>query len=94
MANLMRTFALMLYLARLHPSRSLRSNVGGRLAPMAVELVDRVVIFAVVRRFHGMGAVDSRSVMSVCNISSVELLMFLFGGFGGYAARVHVTSFC
>jgi hypothetical protein len=56
----------------------------GRLAPMAVELVDRLAILVAVRRFHGMCASDTRSLrpdnyMSVCNISFVELLMFLFG---------------
>jgi hypothetical protein len=37
---------------------------GGRLAPMAVELVDRLAILVVVRRFSGMGATDSRSLRS------------------------------
>jgi hypothetical protein len=37
---------------------------GCRLAPMTAELVDRLGILVVVRRFLGMGA-----VMSVCNIS-------------------------
>jgi hypothetical protein len=35
---------------------------GGRLAPMAVELVDRLAILVAVRRCHGMGAADSRSL--------------------------------
>jgi hypothetical protein len=35
---------------------------GGRLAPMAAELVYRLVILVVVRRFHGMDATDSRSL--------------------------------
>jgi hypothetical protein len=35
---------------------------GGRLAPMAVELVDRLAILVVVRRFPSMGAADSRSL--------------------------------
>jgi hypothetical protein len=65
---------------------------GGRLAPMAVELVDRLAILVVVRRFLGMGADDSRSfpgmgdvtIMSVCNISLVEHSGFLlFGVLGG-----------
>jgi hypothetical protein len=34
----------------------------GRLAPMAAELVDRLAILMVVRRFPGMGAGDSRSL--------------------------------
>jgi hypothetical protein len=45
---------------------------------MADELVDRLAILVAFRRFHGMGAVDSRylrlTIMSVCNISFVELL--------------------
>jgi hypothetical protein len=35
---------------------------GGRLAPMAAELVDRLAILVAVRRFRGMGAADSRSL--------------------------------
>jgi hypothetical protein len=35
---------------------------GGRWAPMAVELVDRIAILVAVRRFLGMGAADSRSL--------------------------------
>jgi hypothetical protein len=58
-----------------------------RLAPMAAELVDRLAILVAVRRFHGMGVACFRSLRSgiyvVCNISFVELLMFLFGVFGG-----------
>jgi hypothetical protein len=37
---------------------------GGRLAPMAAELVDRLAILVVVRRFPGMDAADSRSLRS------------------------------
>ena len=37
---------------------------GGRLAPTAAEVVDRLAILVVVRRFHGMGAGDSRSLRS------------------------------
>jgi hypothetical protein len=37
---------------------------GGRLAPMVAELVDRLAILVVVRRFLGMGALDSRSLPS------------------------------
>jgi hypothetical protein len=37
---------------------------GGRLAPMADELVDRMAIWVVVRRFRGMGDADSRSLRS------------------------------
>jgi hypothetical protein len=35
---------------------------GGRLAPMAAELVDRLAILVAVRRLHGMGVVHSRSL--------------------------------
>jgi hypothetical protein len=35
---------------------------GGRLAPIATELVDRLAILVVVRRFPGMVAADSRSL--------------------------------
>jgi hypothetical protein len=35
---------------------------GGRLAPMAVELVDRLAILVAVCRLCGMGAADSRSL--------------------------------
>jgi hypothetical protein len=37
---------------------------GGRLAPMAAELVDRLAILVDVRRFPSMGAADSRSLRS------------------------------
>jgi hypothetical protein len=36
---------------------------GGRLAPTAAELVDRLTIFVALRRFLGMGAADSRSLL-------------------------------
>jgi hypothetical protein len=56
----------------------------------AVELVDRVSILIALRRFPGMGGVDSRSLrcdsyMSVCNISFDKLLLILIGIFGGCA---------
>jgi hypothetical protein len=35
---------------------------GGRLAPMAAELVDRLAILVASRRFPGVGAADSRSL--------------------------------
>jgi hypothetical protein len=35
---------------------------GGRLTPMADELVDRMAILVAVRRFFGMGAANSRSL--------------------------------
>jgi hypothetical protein len=34
------------------------------LAPVVAQLVDRLVILVVVRRFHGMGVADSRSLRS------------------------------
>jgi hypothetical protein len=37
---------------------------GGRLEPMAAELVDRMAILVAVRRFPRMGAADSRSLRS------------------------------
>jgi hypothetical protein len=37
---------------------------GGRLVPMAAELFDGLAILVVVRRFHGMGVADSRSLRS------------------------------
>jgi hypothetical protein len=58
---------------------------GGRLAPMAAELVERLAIFVAVRRFPGMGATDSRSlhmvVMPAWNMSFVDLLVFAVDGF-------------
>jgi hypothetical protein len=60
---------------------------GGRLAKMAVGLVDRLAILVDVRRFHGMGAADSRSSRSD---SYVRMQHFVrryiyvpFGVFGG-----------
>jgi hypothetical protein len=43
----------------LHDYHPFALKDGGRLAPMAVELVDRLEILVAVRRFHGMGAPDS-----------------------------------
>jgi hypothetical protein len=37
---------------------------GGRLAPMAAELVDRLAILVAIRHFPGMGATHSRSLCS------------------------------
>jgi hypothetical protein len=51
---------------------------GGRLAPMAVELVDRLAILVAVRRVLCVLALTS-----VCNNSFVELLVFLLGVFRG-----------
>jgi hypothetical protein len=47
---------------------------GGRLAPMAAELVDRIAILVAVRHFHGMGAADSRSL---CSVSYVRAQHFV-----------------
>jgi hypothetical protein len=58
---------------------------------MAAELVYRLAILVDVRRFHGMGAADSRSLQSdtyvLCNMSFVDLLMFPFDGFWGDVPR-------
>jgi hypothetical protein len=61
---------------------------GGRLAPMAAELVDRIAILVAFRRFPPMGAAESRplrsAIVSACKIWFVDLLMFLFDVvFGG-----------
>jgi hypothetical protein len=67
MANFMRTSALLLCLARLRYSRihddyPFALEDEGRMAPKAAELVDRLATLVVVRRFLGIGAVDSRSL--------------------------------
>jgi hypothetical protein len=41
---------------------------GGRLAPMAAELVDRLAILVAIRRFLSMGVADSRSLRSGCYV--------------------------
>jgi hypothetical protein len=60
---------------------------GGRLAPMAAELVDRLTILVEVRRFLAWVLLTlapcAMTIMSVCSISYVELLTFLFGLLGG-----------
>jgi hypothetical protein len=57
---------------------------------MAAESVDRMAILVAVRRFPGMAAwvlltlvLCALIVTSVCNISFVEVLLFLFGVFWG-----------
>jgi uncharacterized Tic20 family protein len=59
---------------------------GGRLAPMAAELVDRLAILVVVVASMAwvllILAPCSLAVMSVCNISFVGILMFLIGVLG------------
>jgi hypothetical protein len=72
---------------------------GGRLEPMAAELVDRPAIFVAIYRFLYIWVLLTlvlcvMTIMSVCNISFVARLLFLFGVFGGCAARIHATSFC
>jgi hypothetical protein len=72
---------------------------GGRLAPMAAELVDRMVILVAVRRFPCMGAADSRSLRSDIYVRMQHFVRrttyVLFSAFwGGYAARIYATSFC
>jgi hypothetical protein len=61
----------------------------GRLAPMAAELVDRLAVLVAVRRFLTSLAwvlltlaPCALTIMSVCNISFVDLLLSLFGVFG------------
>jgi hypothetical protein len=60
---------------------------GGRLTPMADELVDRLAILVAVHRFLGMGAVDSRSLRSdnyVCMQHFVRRITSVrFRRFGG-----------
>jgi hypothetical protein len=46
----------------IHDYYSFAMEDGGRLAPMAAELVDRLAILVVVRRSHGIGAADPRSL--------------------------------
>jgi hypothetical protein len=48
----------------IHDYYPLAMEDGGRLAPMAPKLVDRLAILVAIRRFHGMGAADSRSLRS------------------------------
>jgi hypothetical protein len=54
---------------------------------MAAELVDRLAILVAVLRFPSMGALTfnpcALTFISGCNISFVDLLMFLVGDFGG-----------
>jgi hypothetical protein len=73
MANLMRTSALVLLLGTpsvqsIHDYYPFAMEDGGRLAPMAAELIDRMVVLVAVRRFLGMGDADSRSLCSDCYV--------------------------
>jgi hypothetical protein len=60
---------------------------GGRLAPMAAELDDRLAILVAIRRFPSMGDADSRSLCSGDYVRMqhlfVDLLMFRLGVFWG-----------
>jgi hypothetical protein len=47
-----------------HDYRPFAFEDGGWLAPMTLELVDRLSIMVAIRRFLGMGAADSRSLRS------------------------------
>jgi hypothetical protein len=67
---------------------------------MAVELVYHMVTLVVVRRFRGMGAGVLRTLvhcvlvlMSACNISIVDLLMFPFHGFWGMCGETSRNVF-
>jgi hypothetical protein len=51
-------------LQSIHDYYPIAMDDGGRLAPMAADLVDRLAILVVVRRFRGMGAADFRSLHS------------------------------
>jgi hypothetical protein len=57
----LRTFALIVgtpSVQSIHDSYPFAMEDGGRLAPLAAELVDRLAIFVDVRRFPSMGALD------------------------------------
>jgi hypothetical protein len=60
---------------------------GGRLAPMAAVLADRLAILVVVRRFPCIGVADSPSLRSESYVRMqhlfVEILIFLLGVLGG-----------
>jgi hypothetical protein len=71
---------------------------GARLAPIAVEMDDRLAILVAYLRFLGMGDDDSRSLRydiyaRICNISFVLLIMFLFGIFGGMCGENSCNAF-
>jgi hypothetical protein len=65
-ADLRRTFALLATpsVQSVHDYYPFALEDGGRLAPMAIELVDRLAILVAVRRFLGMDIADSRSLRS------------------------------
>jgi hypothetical protein len=62
----LRTFALLgtPSVQSVHDYYPFAMKDGGRLAPMAAELVDRLAILVAVRRFPNMSVVDSRSLRS------------------------------
>jgi hypothetical protein len=66
---------------------SIAMKDGGRLAPMADELVDRLAILVAFRRSPSMGAAKSRSLRSGIYVRMQHFvrrfLLFLFGVFGG-----------
>jgi hypothetical protein len=71
---------------------------GGMLAPMTAELVDRLAILVAVRRFHGMGVGDCRSLRCdnyvrmqhfVCLTTYVPFRRFL-----GYGRRKFMQCLC
>jgi hypothetical protein len=62
----LRTFALldMPSVQSVHGYYPFSMEDGGRLAPMAADLVDRLAILVALRRFPSMGATDARSLRS------------------------------
>jgi hypothetical protein len=66
---------------------------GGRSAPMAAELVDRLATFVADRRFPSMGVVNSRSLRSDSHIRMMQLLLLLFGDFGGMCGENSCNGF-
>jgi hypothetical protein len=81
----LRTFALlsMPSVQSIHDYYPFAMEDGGRLAPMAVELVDRMTILVVVRRFPCMRAADSRSLPSDSYVRMHHFVrrstLFIFG---------------
>jgi hypothetical protein len=67
----LRTYALLIgtpSVLSIHDYYPFAMDDGGRLAPMAAELVDRLDILVIVHLFRGMGAADSRSLRSDCYV--------------------------
>jgi hypothetical protein len=68
----------------------------GRLAPMAAELVGRLAILMIIRRFLGVGATDSRSLRSygyVCMHHFVRPPFVPFRRFGGMCGENSCNAF-